>query len=200
MMDENFRKEYKLILTPAEIENFLSTFKCKDSELFEKRKVISVYMDTKNYNLFHNSEENDIDKYTLRYRRYSNNAKINFEVKENNMLGKHKTSVPTTFKSFEDINYLIYKNYKTSPALHVSYTRNYYSFKSARITIDRNLSFKNTKNRSLSTRIHNSRYTILEIKLLDNKNLDVEFLLLQNPQKFSKYKYGMSKIYNLPLQ
>ena len=83
--------------------------------------------------------------------------------------------------------------------LAVNPSSNYYEFESARITVDRNLNFKSTVNRSLSTRIHNSYLNILEVKLLDQHSLDVEYLLLQNPQKFSKFKYGMSKIYNLSL-
>jgi len=198
-MDKSFRKEYKLVLSSAEIENLFQVFKCKTNEIYEKRKVQSLYMDTRNYDLFYNSEDNDIDKYTLRYRKYSNDKNINFEVKENNISGKHKTSMPTKFKTFEEIKNLNYKNLHTTPALYVTYVRNYYVFESARITVDRNLNFKSTTNRNLSTKIHNSYINILEIKLLDNKNLDVENLLLQNPQKFSKFKYGMSKIYNLTL-
>ena len=75
--------------------------------------------------------------------------------------------------------------------------RNYYTFETARITVDKGMIFKSTINRTLSTRIYNSYLNILEIKLLDHKNIDIEYLLLQNPQKFSKYKYGVSKIYNL---
>lgn len=199
MMDKNFRKEYKFVLSSAEIENFLSIFDCKTNEIYEKREVQSLYMDTKNYDLFHKSETYDIDKYTLRYRKYSNNKIINFEVKDNSSLGKRKTSVPSKFRTLKEVKTLNYKNYLTTPALYVTYTRNYYEFESARITVDRNLNFKSTVNRSLSTRIHNSYLNILEVKLLDQHSLDVEYLLLQNPQKFSKFKYGMSKIYNLSL-
>lgn len=196
-MNENFRKEYKLVLSYAEVENFLKMFKCKNNEIFEKRQVQSLYLDTKNYDLFYNSEVDDIEKYTLRFRKYSNNKNINFEVKESNMLGKFKKSIPSKYKSFEQIRNLNYKSYHTTPVLNVSYTRNYYTFETARITVDRNIEFKSTTNRTLSTRIHNSYINIVEIKLLNQKNLDVEYMLLQNPQKFSKYKYGMSKIYNL---
>ena len=69
-MDKNFRKEYKLVLSSAEVEDFLYMFNCKSNEIYEKRQVQSLYMDTKNYDLFYNSESYDIDKYTLRYRKY----------------------------------------------------------------------------------------------------------------------------------
>ena len=197
MMDKNFRKEYKLVLSSAEVEDFLYMFNCKSNEIYEKRQVQSLYMDTKNYDLFYNSESYDIDKYTLRYRKYSNNKNINFEVKENSMLGKHKTSIPSSYKNFEEVKNLSYKNYQTTPTLYVTYMRNYYTFETARITVDKGMIFKSTINRTLSTRIYNSYLNILEIKLLDHKNIDIEYLLLQNPQKFSKYKYGVSKIYNL---
>ena len=156
-------------------------------------------MDTKNYDIFHRSQRFDVDKFTLRYRTYSNDNKVYFEVKENNSSGKLKRSSITNFKNLEEIKFLNYKNYHTTPALFVSYVRNYYSFESARITIDRALSFESSLNRNLSKRKYNSYLNILEIKLLDSKNIDVEYLLVKNPQKFSKFQYGLSKVYNLSL-
>jgi len=199
MIDKNFRKEYKLVLSAEEIENFLNMFKSNSKELYKKRTVQSLYMDTKNYDIFHKAQRYDVDKFTLRYRTYSNNNNVYFEVKENISSGKFKTSSLTNFKNLEEVKFLKYKSYHTTPALLVSYVRSYYSFESARITVDRALSFESSLNRNLSTRKHNSYLNILEIKLLDSKNIDVEYLLLKNPQKFSKFQYGLSKIYNLSL-
>ncbi len=199
MKSENFRKEYKLLLTSSEVENFLNIFNIKSKKLFKNRDVKSLYMDTKKFDIFHNSQEFDVEKYTLRYRNYSNDSTINLEVKENTKDGKYKSSEKTIYNSFDEIKYLNFRGYLTIPTLFVTYNRNYYNFSSARFTIDRNLFFENTPNRSLSYKNHYSKFNIVEIKLMSNDNYDVENFLIKNPQKFSKFKYGISKIYDFDL-
>lgn len=196
---ENFRKEYKLILTSSEIENFLRIFNIKSKTLYESRVVKSLYMDTKKFDIFNNSQEFDVGRYTLRYRNYSNDSNINLEVKENTIFGKYKSSKKTNYKSFDKIKYLNFRGYLTIPTLFVTYKRNYYNFGSARFTVDQNLFFENTSNRSLSHRKHCSNFNILEIKLMNISDYDVENFLIKNPQTFSKFKYGVSKIYDLDL-
>jgi len=82
------------------------------------------------------------------------------------------------------------------PTLYVSYEREYLNlFDSVRVTIDKNISYKSTKSRSLVNINKQTEKIILEYKYLDDKNLDIENYFFKNPTTFSKYVDGIIKVY-----
>ena len=79
--------------------------------------------------------------------------------------------------------------------MKVDYLRSYFTFKNTRITIDKNVSFQSTVNRSLVNKIINLDFNVVEFKLF-NQDKDIE-KFLSNPIAFSKYDYGIKSIYKI---
>ena len=118
-------------------------------------------------------------------------------VKSNNSTGKEKTSKVTSFTSFEEINFDVHKNYFLTPSLFIKYEREYFQLDSAaRLTIDSNLQFNLPKNVSLLDKYMSENLFIVELKILENKNYDLTEYFLNSPVAFSKYDYGIERIYN----
>ena len=84
------RKEYKLLASEKNIAEFLYKNKKELVTLFPKRKIKSLYFDTLNFELFENSNLNDVEKFKIRVRTYSNNSKFFEEIKSNLFLGKKR--------------------------------------------------------------------------------------------------------------
>lgn len=191
------RKEYKFVLNDHELQKFLNALGISIKVLFKQRFINSLYMDTQNYKLFYDSEINDVDKFKVRYRQYNNDGPIYLETKFNNSTGRYKKSIKLDdIFEFKDVKQIFYKNLFLSPALFISYERNYYEFKNTRITLDKNLMFKSCKTRTQSTYSYKSLLNVVEYKILNN-NVDIEKNFLRNPVSFSKYNYGLQKVYSL---
>lgn len=56
--------------------------------------------------------------------------------------------------------------------------------------------FKSCKTRTQSTYSYKSLFNVVEYKILNN-NIDIEKNFLRNPVSFSKYNYGLQKVYSL---
>ena len=74
--------------------------------------------------------------------------------------------------------------------------RKYYSFKNVRITIDDNIIFISTKNRTFNKVQMGFDKIIVEFKLFDS-NPDIESSFISNPIAYSKFINGMEVVYNL---
>ena len=190
------RKEYKFEYSNIDLKNFYKTLSGKLINIYPERKITSIYLDTKNYDIYRNSLLNDVDKFKVRYRKYSNDKKIYFEIKKNTKLGKQKIKKVTDFNNLNQVTNIFYKNYFLESSLLISYIREYYSLFNTRITIDKNIKFENTSNRSLNKNIVKFNKNIVEYKLL-NSNPDIEKYFLSNPKKFSKYETGLKEVYNI---
>lgn len=190
------RKEFKFLYSNVQLLNFLDFYGFKMKKLFPDRVVHSLYLDTANFDLFKQSLEIDVDKEKLRYRRYDESNLIFFEKKLNSSLGKFKEKKQVNFKSFSEIESLFYKGISYTPMLQVSYLREYYNFKNARITIDKNLKFSSTKNRTLNSVEKELNINIVEFKLYSSDK-DIESLFIDNPVAFSKFCEGTKLIYSL---
>jgi len=192
------RKEYKFILNYYELEKFKIFLNFKEKKLFDDRIIKSLYMDTNNFKLYKRSNEYDVDKYKLRFRQYNKENEVYQEIKLNTQDGRQKKiQKHKTFTNLDEIKHFKYKNLDLLPAIKISYKRSYFDFNDVRITIDKNLFFESTKNRSLSTIKLMSELNIVEYKILYPQNPDIEKYFFQNPISFSKYNYGVKKLYNL---
>ncbi len=196
--NKNTRKEYKFLFSRKEVLKFRKFYGDSLTNLYPNRTIKSMYMDTNDLRLYSLSKQTDVDKFKLRYRTYPNSdAKIYREVKSNKSTGKEKTSKVTSFTSFEEINFDVHKNYFLTPSLFIKYEREYFQLDSAaRLTIDSNLQFNLPKNVSLLDKYMSENLFIVELKILENKNFDLTEYFLNSPVAFSKYDYGIERIYN----
>ena len=192
-----YRKELKLSFSNLELEDFKIFYSSELKRLFKTREITSWYFDTNSFKLYHDSHNVDVDKFKFRYRSYSNDNSLYKEIKENTQLGKYKRIEKTLFKDISEIKHATHKGLMLFPCLKIAYTRDYYEYKNVRITIDNNIIFENTKNRSK----HLSRFildkNIVEFKILNIKDTEIEKHIPLNTISFSKYAFGVNKIYNL---
>ena len=188
------RKELKIVMSNIERDNFLQT---KLEKIHNSRIITSLYFDTEDFYLYKQSKNTDVDKFKIRFRKYSNSKTIFKEFKFNHFDSKYKEVQETEFNSLEEIKCLFYKSYKLIPSIYVSYERDYYLYKDTRITVDKNLFFKTHELRSLQTNEYSAEnLNIVEYKLF-NEILDIEKYIKPNTEKFSKYEYGIKKIYRI---
>lgn len=190
------RKEYKFLYNDYELSNLFSTYKKNLEPLYPDRKISSMYLDTANFELYNNSKNTDTDKLKVRFRMYPTDNQIYFEIKRNSDKNKTKVKELTSYKSFNEIDFKLLEGKHLTPVLKVDYLRSYFTFKNTRITIDKNVSFQSTVNRSLVNKIINLDFNVVEFKLF-NQDKDIEKNFLSNPIAFSKYDYGIKSIYKI---
>ena len=81
--------------------------------------------------------------------------------------------------------------------MFIKYDREYFKLDSvARLTIDNNLQFKLPKNISLLDKYIVEDFYIVELKLLNNNTTDLTEYFINSPVAFSKYEYGIEKLFN----
>mgnify|MGYP001451983620 CR=1 FL=1 len=142
----SFRKERKFRLSKHEFDSLKSSLLLKGMQpLYKKRKINSLYYDTQMLDMFNDSEEGLLPRKKIRIRWYDNISLANTEVKTSSVEGRFKTSTVSNFcfksnmpKNFFDSDYGI-----LSPSLLVSYNREYFSFKSMRLTFDSSIKYIN---------------------------------------------------------
>lgn len=190
------RKEYKFIYSKQELYLFLNSFENNLKSIYPERIISSLYLDTPNNKYYFDAINNDVNKEKLRFRQYGSQNQIYFEKKINNSLGKFKDKEKVNIKSFNEVEDIFYKGNTLSPVLEVSYLRKYYSYKNVRITIDNNIIFISTKNRTFNKVQMGFDKIIVEFKLFDS-NPDIESSFISNPIAYSKFINGMEVVYNL---
>ena len=190
------RKEYKLLFDESELSSFLLKNSKNLQVLFPNRIIESLYFDTVNFDLYKKSKLNDVGKFKIRVRKYSNSTNFYKEIKLNNGLTKSKEKVKLEINSFEDLSKIFYRGNIYFPSSYIKYTRSYFKFHKTRLTIDQNIAFFTHNYR---TKIHRS--VLLSEKVIEFKNLgelsDVEKFIEYNPVAFSKYNSSIEKLYNL---
>tara|TARA_B100000282_G_scaffold167589_2_gene121326 strand:- start:1822 stop:2412 length:591 start_codon:yes stop_codon:yes gene_type:complete len=187
------RKEYKFLFNNVELSYFFNQFEPKIDNLYKTRHVKSLYMDTINKDLYLRSKYDDTSKFKFRYRQYDQEGDIFQEIKFSDFNGKFKFKTKTSFKSFDDVENIIYKGYYLIPKTYVSYNRKYFKFNNeVRMTIDKNLEFENF----LTGYNQKLDINVVELKKLhENQNLDFANLFFKNPIKFSKYEKSIESIF-----
>jgi len=188
------RIEYKFIL--KNINSFLKTIeRIGFQEIYSKRKINSLYLDTKSFSIYYHNLINDVNKKTIRVRHYDFDTDVcRFEEKLNLANGKYKNTreIKGNFTSFINKKTPIYKNYY--PSSLVSYDRRYFQKDEFRITVDFNIVYKSTICRKIVHSSYEPNYCLAELKL--NKLHIDEFKTNQLiPIKHSKYENSVTKLY-----
>ena len=198
----NARFEEKLKLNGNKLYEFNEwLYKNNIQEIYEPREIYSIYFDTKHFNTYHDSNEGIVPRSKLRLRTYNFKNfienKFNIEIKKSIYYGRLKSS-----KKLEYINkalkFGIYvKNYGFCyPKIIVKYKRIYYNFKNVRITLDKNIEFKNYSLFSNKGIFDNTcKLVVAEIKYSSEKELPELFHKLPfEKTRFSKYCIGLETL------
>ncbi len=193
----SFRIEEKLYIRSENLIDF-KEFLIKKSakKLYSPRKIKSLYFDNINFDMYNDSIEGIVPRKKIRIREYPDNSDKNLylEIKNSSVEGRFKSR-----KILSNINVDYYKRagffdtqYGTClPNFYVSYLREYSIIDDVRISIDRNLSYKNYKTKN----IYNDQNTIVELKTSIKKNIDdlIELFPFQRI-RFSKYCFAVENL------
>ena len=193
MKTEN-RKEYKLILNKNELNEFFNKYSDNLENLHSPRIIKSLYFDTLNFSLYRKSKFYDVDTYKFRIRTYPNEKKYFKEIKFNTSNGKKKLVEELNIKSFKEVGQISFKGTVLYPSLFTEYKRQYFVHENCRITLDTSIKVYSHQFRSQVSKINHFQRDILEFKMLTN-NPNIEKYIVKNPVAFSKYKYGIEKLY-----
>ena len=189
----SFRKEKKYRLTIFE-------FDCLKKQLlehgmfrlYEKRRVNSLYYDTKFQDMFYHSEEGVLPRKKVRIRWYDLDNNYNIENKISSIEGRHKTTIAITKnvsrrfpRTLSDQLYGL-----LTPSLLVCYERDYYSIGGVRVTFDSSIKYQNFRHSKAKEFEDPER--VMEIKVGINISDDfIENLIPYATTRFSKYSRGL---------
>jgi len=196
------RIEQKLLLNSSEQLKILEWLKVHNAKyLYSPRKVISIYLDTIDLKMYHETVEGLIPRKKVRLRRYEErklNDLYTIEIKLSNEHARYKKSFIEKI-SLEEVlkDGLFIKNYGFCyPLIEISYIREYFVVEGFRLTIDKNIKYKSLNDHRLpfedSVRDPNN---VVEIKADIKENLDRILNIFNFPRsKFSKYENAITEL------
>ena len=189
----SFRKEKKFRLTRHDFNLLKNDLLSKGMEpLFPKRVINSLYYDTKLYNMFNDSEEGVLPRKKLRIRWYNDIRKARKEIKISSTEGRYKKSYLINLSSELALPESLFEQTygMTQPSLFVSYSREYFSFKSMRVTFDSSIMYTNF--RQTQKIAFEDSECVMEIKVSADVPDDyIEKIFPIPTSRFSKYSRGL---------
>jgi SPX domain protein involved in polyphosphate accumulation len=162
--------------------------------LFKSRLITSVYFDTVDLNMFHDSEEGVLPRKKVRIRWYNDGEIFTLESKTSSIEGRFKVTSKMQYYTFEN-EFLSRSRMDTQygniqPALKVSYKRSYFMFHGMRVTFDKDISYQNL--RFVNMRKFYDPERVIEIKIpADCPDDFVEKRIPYQTTRFSKYSRGL---------
>lgn len=199
----SFRIEKKYLLHNKNISKFYNFIQNNNfKKLYPDRQIFSYYMDNKNYQMHHDSEEGITPRKKIRFRWYNSlnpKSQIFFEKKINSVEGRYKTSKKINiidFRSFLKTGFFDEQYGMCYDRIVVSYKRSYFENNKIRITLDQNIFY--LKNSFSQIIYRDNENFIIEIKY-QNIQLRPE-ILLKIPAteiRSSKYSNGINYFKNL---
>ena len=189
----SFRKEKKFRLTWYDFESLKNALLLKGmTQLFAKREINSLYYDDENHSMYHDSEEGLLPRRKVRIRWYDDIKKASNEVKISSFEGRFKTSSLAHAESENSLPQSLFDPHYgvIIPSLLVSYTREYFTFESMRITFDSDIKYFNYR---LAQNIQFlDKECVMEIKVgIDVPDDYIERLIPHSTSRFSKYSRGL---------
>jgi len=191
----SFRKEKKFRVTVSDFYKFQDQLYQQGMEtLFKPRLITSVYFDTVDLNMFHDSEEGILPRKKVRIRWYNDDQLFTLENKTSSIEGRFK--VTSKLENSISENEIFTQNRldahygQIQPTLKVSYKRSYFVFNEMRITFDKDICYQNLK--YAYKRKYHDPERVIEIKIPANCPDDfVERLIPFPTARFSKYSRGV---------
>ncbi len=191
----SFRKEKKFALSYSDLQEIKKKmFNLGMEKLFPSRIINNCYFDTKNLNIFFDSEEGVLPRKKIRVRWYEKKLEFKKEVKVSSIEGRYKyDDLLTSIKSIDDIKKLFFFDNEYGdlyPILTTHYEREYFMLKKLRITFDKNISYFNL--RKGSTINYKDKECVMEIKTSIDCGEDYIKNIVSIPDtRFSKYSRGI---------
>tara|TARA_B100001093_G_C26810779_1_gene1007484 strand:+ start:1453 stop:2043 length:591 start_codon:yes stop_codon:yes gene_type:complete len=189
----SFRKEKKYQFSYSNLVIFQNNlFKRGMKELYVPRIISSCYFDTNDLKMYHESEEGVLPRKKMRLRWYNNKYPFIKETKISSIEGRFKytDSYIEVKDNLKDSKFFDKEYGNLFPILKVSYTREYYTYNSLRMTFDTKISYESLK--SNVTNISYDNECVMEIKAPSNCSDDYIDNLVSIPSnRFSKYTRGI---------
>ena len=193
----SFRIEEKLLIDNNSIIDFKSFLTSKTAkQVYESRKIHSLYFDNLNYEMYSDSLEGLTPRKKIRVRNYpgTKDENLYLEIKISSVEGRFKTRKILDKNKFDDLKMtgILDSQYGLcKPCLYVMYDREYFKIDDVRISIDNNINYK-----LFSKNIYkNDDSSIVEIKTSIKKDLDQltkDFPFQKT--RFSKYCNAVEKV------
>lgn len=193
----SFRIEDKLHIENKNLIDFKEfLLKKKAKKIHQPRIIESLYFDNTNFQIYNDSVEGLVPRKKIRVRNYpeTEDKKFYLEIKNSSLEGRFKTREIIEEKKFKKFIYngIFDQQYGTCfPVLHVKYLREYLILGDVRISIDKNITYRNFKT---NNQINDDR-VIAELKTSINKDIDnlIEEFPIQRI-RFSKYCFAIERL------
>ena len=195
----SFRIEEKLFIKKENLIEFKEFLNKKSvKQIYYPRVIESLYFDNINLDMYTDSKEGLTPRKKIRCRVYPDDKdkKIYLEVKNSSVEGRFKTRNildVTEYKKKVTSGILDNQYGVCYPKLYVKYKRDYSIVDDVRISIDREIKYRDFKT---NVEFYDENI-IVELKTSYNKNLDK--LMNDFPIqriRFSKYCFAIEKLYN----
>lgn len=190
------RKELKTVIDKQSEREILIFLEKNCNLLYPERTINSIYLDTKNFDIYKLNNFEDVDTFKYRFRYYGEkNRESYFEQKFNKSGQKFKLVNKKLKYDEKRISPYLYEKYLLYPITHVSFVRKYFKYKNIRITLDSKIKFKKPPTQDLNSRFINEEKIIVEQKILDSRDSKIENNLLFRPEKYSKFMKSIEYLY-----
>ena len=195
----SFRKEKKFKLTRSELKLLKFSLLEKGMKvLYPKRIIKSCYFDTKNLNMFYDSEEGILPRKKIRYRWYNSVQEVHKEIKISSIEGRYKKTSFIGPIKLSQLNHtkLYDQNYGTIyPYILIKYSREYFTYKKLRFTFDADIEYEKIDSDITLKSI--DKDCVMEIKAPSTINDDyLENIIFKQTERFSKYCRGIKSFLN----
>ena len=199
----SFRIEEKFPINTTQSIFFLKGLQNQGLEtLYPRRKIESIYFDNHGRQIFTDSVEGSLPIKKIRIRKYPEQEDniYNLEIKISSLEGRFKTSKQLTNSERLEIytnGYFDYQYGLIFPVCKVSYFREYYEIREARITLDTSIEYSSI---GTNPTIKNEPMRVLELKAPYHTNMDFLNQLVPVPRRrFSKYCNAIKLLNNINL-
>lgn len=199
----SFRREIKTTLNKSKLFKLINWVYDNGGEVLHPERIInSIYFDNTNLHMYHQSVEGVLPRKKIRLRIYELEKSL-IKIKKKGSLEYKISSIEGRFKitkknfTLRDKRFIFLdKDYGLcEPKLNVIYKRSYFKVNNIRLTIDREICYKNIRNNKILPFTINDNLNVVELKYksleLDKEVLD--FFPFQF-NRFSKYCRGIEFI------
>ena len=189
----SFRKEKKFKLSKSELKLLKFSLLEKGMKvLYPKRIIRSCYFDTKNLQMFYDSEEGILPRKKIRYRWYNSVQEVNKEIKISSMEGRYKKTYfigPLKLSQINQKKLYDQKYGAIYPYILIKYVREYFFYKKLRFTFDTDIEYEKIDSHGVKSI---DKDCVLEIKAPSTINDDyLEKIMFKQTERFSKYCRGI---------